>query len=329
MSLRAGVRTLAVAASLLTCSASAQSPAVYPAKPVRVIVGLAPGGATDIQARMFAQKLTEHLGRSFIVENRTGAGGTIAYAQVAKAAPDGYTLLAAAGGYSSTPAIYAKLAYDPVKDFAPISLVAQAPFLLLVHPSVPATSIKDLLALARARPGTLDFASAGHGTSTGLALELFRSMAKVNVTHVPYKGTGQALFDTVAGQVQALFANILSGLPYVKSGRLRALGVTGAARSFVLPALPTIAEAGVPGYETTTWHGWLAPAGTPAPVIGRLNAELIRVARAPDVKERLAADGAEPVGGTPEQFAQQLIAEITRWRNVVGAAGIKLNEENP
>jgi tripartite-type tricarboxylate transporter receptor subunit TctC len=310
--------------------ACAQNPARagdYPAKSVRIIVGLAPGGATDIQARLFAQKLTESFGRSFVVENRAGAGGTIAYTQVAKSAPDGYTLLAVASGYSITPAMYPKLAYDPVKDYAPISLLVQAPFLLLTHPSVPAKSVKDLVALARAKPGALDFASAGQGTSTGLALELFRTMANVRITHVPYKGTGHALFDTVAGQVQAMFANILSGLPYVKAGRLRALAVTSAKRSLVMPELPTVTESGVPGYEAITWHGWLAPAGTPAAIVNRLNAELVKSTRAPDVAERLAADGGEPIGSTPEQFTQLLIAEIARWRKLVKDTGLNLGEE--
>ncbi len=217
-------------------TATAQGPSeAYPAKPVRVVVGLAPGGATDIQTRLFAQKLSESLGRSFVVENRTGAGGTVAYAYVAKSPPDGYTLLGVAGGYTITPVVYAKLSYDPVKDFAPISLVAQAPFLLLTHPSLPVKSVKELLALARARPGALDCASAGYGTSTHMAFELFKALSGVKITHVPYKGTGQSLVDVMSGQVHMLFGNVLSSLPHVRAGRLRALGVTTAKRSAVLP----------------------------------------------------------------------------------------------
>ena len=296
----------------------------YPTKPVRVVVGLAPGGGTDIQARLLAQKLSEFMGRSFVVDNRTGAGGTVAYNYVAKSAPDGYTLLAVASGYAITPAVYHKLPYDPLRDFAPITLAVEAPMLLLTHPSLPVQSQKALLALIRAKPGGLDFGSAGYGSSTHMALALFTYLGKLQVTHVPYKGTGQALSDGVAGQVHGLFANILSGLPYVKMGRLRAQAVSSAKRSGVLPDLPTIAESGVPGYVTTTWHGWLAPAGTPAPIIHKLHTELTRAARAPDVAERLAADGGEAVGGTPEKFQQHLISEIARWRKVVQAANIRV-----
>ena len=313
-------RSLTLAAALLSAPAAAQE--AYPARPVRVLVGLAPGGATDIQARLFAQKLTEIVGRSFIVENRAGAGATIAYTIVAKSPPDGYTLLGVAGGYTTTPLFYPKIPYDPIRDFAPISLLVQAPFLLLVHPSLPVKTAKDLVALAKAKPGTLDFGSAGHGTSTGLALELFRSMANVKIVHIPYKGTAQAIVDTVAGQVHGFFGNPLSSLPHVKAGKLRALAVTSAKRSAVLPELPTISESGVPGYETTTWHGWLAPGGTPPAIVGRLNAELVKAAKAPEVGGKLAADGGEPVGSTPEQFTQHLVTDLARWRKIVKEAGI-------
>jgi tripartite-type tricarboxylate transporter receptor subunit TctC len=314
----------AAAAALLPRPVPAQSPAeAYPARPVRVIVGLAPGGGTDIQTRLFAQKLSESLGRPFVVENRTGAGGTVAYAQVAKSPPDGYTLLGVAGGYTITPAVYSKLPYDPVKDFAPISLVAQAPFLLLTHPSLPVRSVKDLLALAQAKPGALDCASAGHGTSTHMAFELFRTMAGVKITHIPYKGTGQALVDAMAGQVHMLFGNVLSSLTHVRAGRLRALAVTTATRSTVLPDMPTIGESGVPGYENSTWHGWLAPAGTPPSILIRLNAELVKSAKAPDVVERLAPDGGEPVGSTPEEFRRHIVTDMARWSKLVKEIGIR------
>ena len=312
-------------AVLLPGSAVAQGAAEsYPARPVRVLVGLAPGGATDIQTRLFAQKLSESFNRPFVVENRTGAGGTVAYAQVAKSPPDGYTLLGVAGGYTITPAVYGKLPYDPVRDLAPISLVSQAPFLLLTHPSLPVTTVKELLALARAKPGMLDCASAGHGTSTHMAFELFRTLTGVKITHVPYKGTGQALVDAMAGQVHMLFGNVLSALPHVRAGRLRTLGVTTAKRSTVLPDLPTIAESGVPGYENSTWHGWLAPAGTPPAILNRLNAELVKSTRAPDVVERLAPDGGEPVGSTPEQFARYIATDMARWTKLVKATGIRV-----
>ena len=318
----AGIAT----ATLLPLVASAQpvsSAADYPAKPVRGLVGLAPGGGTDIQARLFAQKLSESLGRSFVIENRTGAGGTIAYRAVAASPADGYTLLAVTGGYTITPSIYPNLPYDAVRDFAPISLVVQAPFLLLVHPSLPVKTVKELLALAKAKPGALTYGSAGHGSSTHLAFELFRITAHVDITHVPYKGSGPALVDTMAGEVHMLIANVLSSLQYAKAGKLRALGVTSATRSAALPELPTVAEAGVPGYESTTWHGWLAPAGTPATIVAKLNAELARSVKSADVMSRLTPDGAEAVGSSPEQFRQYLVTEIARWRKVIKESGIK------
>jgi tripartite-type tricarboxylate transporter receptor subunit TctC len=315
---------IAVVATALPGAARAQGATeAYPARPVRVIVGLAPGGATDIQTRLFAQRLSDSLGRPFVVENRTGAGGTVAYSHVAKSAPDGYTLLGVAGGYTITPVVYSKLPYDPVKDFAPISLLVQAPFLLLTHPSLPVKSVKDLLALARAKPGALDCASAGHGTSTHMAFELLKALSGVQITHVPYKGTGQSLVDAMSGQVHMLFGNVLSSLPHARAGRLRALAVTTARRSSVLPDLPTISEAGVRGYENSTWHGWLAPAGTPPAILSRLNAELVRSTRSPDVVERLAPDGGEPVGSTPEQFSQHIAVELARWAKLVREAGIR------
>jgi len=291
---------------------------------VRVVIGLAPGGGTDIQARLFAQKLTETMGRPFVVDNRTGAGGTIAYAQIAKSQPDGYTLLGVTSGFTITPAVYDKLPYDPARDFAPISLAVQAPFLLLTHPSLPVKTVKDLLALAKAKPGTLDVGSAGYGSSTHMAFELFRTLSGVNITHIPYKGTGPVLVDAMAGQVHMLFGNVLSSMTHVKAGRLRALGVTTAKRSKVLPDLPTLAEAGVPGYENSTWFGFMAPAGTPAAILARLNAEVVKASQAPEIIERIAPDGGESVGSTPEQFGRHLASEITRWRKVVKDAGIKI-----
>ena len=318
------VAATAAIVALSPCAVFAQSTAdVYPAKPVRLVIGLAPGGGTDIQARLFAQKLTENFGRPFVVENRTGAGGTVAYAQVAKSPADGYTLMGVTSGYTITPAVYAKLPYDPARDFAPVSLVVQAPFLLLTHPSLPVRSVKDLLALVRAKPGVIDCGSAGHGSSTHMAFELFKAMAKVKITHVPYKGTGPALIDTISGQVHMLFGNVLSTMASMKSGRLRALAVTTAQRSKVLPDLPTIAESGVPGYENSTWFGLLAPAGTPPAVVSRLNAELVKISKSPDVIERLAPDGGEPVGSTPEQFARLIATETARWGKLVKEVGIR------
>ena len=313
------------ALAMVPCFAQAQGAAEsWPARPVRLVIGLAPGGGTDIQARLFAQKLSENFGRPFVVENRTGAGGTVAYAQVAKSTPDGYTLMGITSGFTITPSIYSKLSYDPQKDFAPVSLVVQAPFLLLVHPSLPARTVKDLVALARSRPGTLDAGTAGYGSSTHMAFEQFRIAAGVKITAVPYKGTGPALVDAIAGQVHMLFGNVLSTLGYVKAGKLRVLGVSTVTRARALPDVPTIAESGLPTYEDSTWFGVLAPAGTPSAIVGRLNAELVKISRSSEVVERIAPDGGEPVGNTPEQFARRIAADITRWRKLVTEAGIRL-----
>lgn len=315
-----------VAAVLIGGPALAQAPGAsgYPVKAVRVIVSYAPGGATDIMARLVAQKLTERMGRSFIIDNVTGAGGVIGDSAVARAAPDGYTLLGTSSTFAINPAVVAKLPFDPIKGFTPIALVARAPFMLVVHPSVPAKSVRELVALAKANPGKLDYASAGQGTAVHLAVELFCSMAKVKMMHIPYKGSGLALIDLLSGQVQLTFANVLSSRAHVQSGRLRALAVSSAKRSAVLPELPTVSESGVPGYDTASWYGYLAPAGTPQPIVQRLNAEIIHVIKSPDMSERLATDGAEPAGGTPDDFGQFVASEIMRWRTVVQTAGIRL-----
>ncbi len=303
--------------------AHAQSGA-YPTKPVRVILGFAPGGATDIVARLFAHKLSESLGRSFVVENRPGGGGVTATLQVLKSPADGYTLLAVSGTYSITPAISKTLPYDPIRDLAPISLVNQSPFLVVVHPALPVKTVRDLVALAKAHPAKLDYGSAGQGSNVHLAVELLNSMAGIRMTHVPYKGTGQALIDLMAGQVQLTVANILSGLPYARSGRMRGLAVTSARRVKASPDIPTVSESGVPGYEVASWNGWLAPAATPPEILSKLNAELVKAAKAPDIGERMVADGGEPLGTTPDQFRQHLIDEIARWRKVVQVAGIRV-----
>ena len=296
----------------------------YPAKPVRVYVGFAPGGATDIVARLFAQKLSESLGRSFVVENRPGGGGTSATLQVLKSPADGYSILAISGTYTITPAITKTLPFDSIKDVAPISLVNQSPFLVVVHPALPVKTMRDLVALAKAQPGKLDYGSAGQGSNVHLSVELMNSMAGIKMTHVPYKGTGQALIDLMAGQVQLTIANILSGLPYARSGRMRGLAVTGARRVKAAPDIPTVSESGVPGYEVSSWNGWLAHAATPPEIIAKLNAELVKAAKSPDIGERMASDGGEPLGTTPDQFRQHLAEDIARWRKVVQLAGIKV-----
>ena len=325
--LRAAVAALAALAQPLAASAQSASTGsgqAYPVKPVRVIVGFAPGGATDIVARLFAQKVGESLGRSFVVENRPGGGAVTATLLVRNAAPDGYMLLAVSGTYTITPAITKSLPYDSIKDLAPISLVNQSPFLVVVHPALPVKTLRDLVALAKAQPGKLDYGSAGQGSNVHLAVELMNSMAGIQMTHVPYKGTGQALIDLMAGQVQLTVANILSGLPYARSGRMRGLAVTSARRVKASPEIPTVSESGVPGYEVTSWNGWLAPAATPPEIIAKLNAELVKAAKAADIGERMATDGGEPLGTTPEQFRQHLIEEIARWRKVVQVAGIRV-----
>jgi tripartite-type tricarboxylate transporter receptor subunit TctC len=233
-------------------------------------------------------------------------------------------LLAVAGGYTIAPAVHANLGFDPVKDLAPISLVVQAPFLLLVHPSLPVTNVKELLTLARAKPGVLTHASAGHGSSTHLAFALFTTLARIEVTHVPYKGTGPALVDAISGQVHMLMGNVLSSLQYAKRGKLRALAVSTTKRSAAVPEMPTVAEAGVPGYESSTWHGWFAPAGTATAIINSLSAELAKSVKSPDVLARLQPDGAEGVGSSPEQLRQFVVSDIARWRKVVKDAGIRL-----
>ncbi len=296
----------------------------YPVKPVRVYVGFAPGGATDIVARMFAQKLSESLGRSFVVENRPGGGGVTATTLVLKSPTDGYALLTVSGTYTITPAITKTLPYDSIRDLAPISLVNQSPFLVVVHPALPVKTMRDLVTLAKAQPGKLDYGSAGQGSNVHLAVELLNSMAGTRMTHVPYKGTGQALIDLMAGQVQLTVANILSGLPYARSGRMRGLAVTGTRRVQAAPGIPTVSESGVPGYEVASWNGWLAHAATPADIVAKLNAELVKAAKAPDIAERMAGDGGEPLGTTPEQFRQHLSDEIARWRKVVLVAGIRV-----
>jgi tripartite-type tricarboxylate transporter receptor subunit TctC len=326
------MRRLPAFAAAIACAAVWYTPAGaqsnagadYPARPVRVIVGLSPGGGTDVQARLIAQRMSENLHRPFVVENRTGAGGTLAYGSVAKSPPDGYTLLAVAAGYTITPAFYAKLAYDPVKDLAPISLVLQTPLLLAVHPALPVKNVRDLIALAKAKPGSLDGSSAGHGTTPHLALELFNSLAHVKIVHVPYKGSGQAMIDLIAGQVQLGFANIMGALPHVRAGKLKGLAVTSGKRSAALPEIPTIAESGVPGYEASSWHGWLGPAGTPEAIINKLATELATAIKSHELAERLTDDGGELVGSSPEAFQCMLVAEIARWRRVVKDARIRI-----
>jgi len=301
--------------------AAAERP--FPVRPVRFVVGQAPGGATDLVARAVAQKLTDQLGQPVVVDNRTGAAGSIGAGIVAKSAPDGHTVLIVSSSYSINPSLYSSLPFDPVRDLAPITLIAEAPFLVVVNPGLAPRSIADLVALAKSRPGTLNFGSGGIGSSGHLAGELFNLLAGVRMTHVPYKGAGPALVDVIAGQVQLTFASVISSLGHVKSGKLRALAVTSAKRSRALPELPTVAEAGVAGYATTTWYGALAPAATPPAIIARLNGEIRKALALPEVGQRMSAEGAEPVGGSPDEFRRHLADEMAKWRKVVGQAGIR------
>jgi tripartite-type tricarboxylate transporter receptor subunit TctC len=294
----------------------------YPTKPVRFIVGFTPGGGSDIVARLLGQKLTETWGQAVVVDNRPGAAGMIANEIVAKAPADGYTILVISASFTINPALQRSIAYDPVRDFAPVTLASSAPYVLAINPAVPAQSVKDLLALAKARPGKLNYASAGTGSTLHLAAELFKSLAQVDIVHVPYKGAA-GIPDLIAGAVQMTIAGPPQTLPHVKAGRLRALGVTTIKRSAVLPELPTIAESGVPGYEVDSWYGVLAPAATPKPRVDRLSAAITQALAEPDVKERFAAQGLEPRGTSPEEFAGYVKTDLVKWAKVVRAAGIK------
>jgi tripartite-type tricarboxylate transporter receptor subunit TctC len=310
------------AAVLLTAFAHSYAQE-YPARPVRIVVPFAPGGGTDLSARIIAQKLGENLGASFIVENRPGAAGIVGTESVAKAKPDGYALLVVSSSHAINPAMYPKLPYDTARDFAPVSLLLSGPTLLVAHPSLPAKNSRELIALAKARPGMLTFASAGHGTPPHMAGELFKSMAGIDVTHIPYKGNGPAYTDLMAGQVSLMFPNIATSLPYVKTGRMRALGVGSKQRSAIAPEIPTVDESGLPGYEMSSWFGLLAPAGTPAAVITRLQQEIARIFKQPEVREKLFAQGVEPVGGTPQEFTAFLNNEFTQWAKVIKSSGLK------
>lgn len=327
--MRLPLRVLAVAMfssviGLAHAQGVAESAASYPARPVRVTIAFAPGGGVDILARAVAQKLGETLGKPFVVENRPGAGGTVAYAMAAKAPPDGYNLLAISGSYAMSAALYQNLAYDPVRDFTSITQMGAAPFLIVAHPSLPLKTVRDLIALAKAKPGVLNFASGGLGSSGHLTGELFKSMAHIQMTYIPYKGGELALIDLVAGQVHLVFSNLLSSLPYVRSGRVRALAVTSAMRYGAVPEIPTVAESGLPGFDAVNWYGWLAPAGTPAAIVNKLNAEIGNVVRMPEVQQRFARDGAEPVTSTPSQFSARIVSEVVRWRKVVKEANLRV-----
>lgn len=319
---RCSLVLIAAVWGLLPPSAWSQN---YPTKPIRVIIPFSPGGVQDQIVQLVGPKLTEAWGQQVIMDHRPGAGGVIGNAAGAKAAPDGYTLLM--GNFGPTalaPSLYARLPYDPVRDFAAITLAITLPDLLLVHPSVPANTVQEFIALARAKPGQLTFSSSGAGSSSHLAAELLKMMAGIDLVHVPYKGTMPALTDTMSGQVQVIFVNVGPALPFVKAGKLKALGVTSAKRTPVVPDLQTLAESGLPGYEIIPWVGFFAPAGTPKDIIAKLNAEIVKVLRNPEVQAAFLAQGAETAPMTREQTEAFLKSEIAKWAKVVKAANIKV-----
>ena len=313
----------ALALFAVTAVAAAAEPP-YPVRPVRFIVPFAPGGSTDTLARTLAQRLSDAFGQQVVVDNRSGGNGNIGTELVARALPDGHTIVL---GYIANlgigPSLYAKLPYDPVRDFAPVTQLAAAPNILVAHPSVPVKSVRELIAYAKANPQKVNYASAAVASLGHLAGELLNSSAGIHMQHVPYKGSGQAVIDLLAGQIQVMFSGMSSVMPHIKANKLRPLAVTGAQRSPAAPEVPTIAESGYPGFEASAWYGVLAPAGTPKAIVARLNAEILRVLKIPEVKERLENVGFEIVGGTPEAFAQYIRSEIEKWARVVKASGIK------
>ena len=297
----------------------------YPAGPVRVIVPFPPGGGVDGAGRLISQKLSEALGKQFIVENRPGANGMIGSELAAKSAKDGYTLMVNGANFVTTPSLYGKVTYDPVRDFEPLSLLALAPNVLVVHPSLPAKTVKELVALARARPGEVNYAGSGSGSTPHLAAELFNTLAKVTMVHVPYRGTGPAIVGLMSGEASVMFMPTTNAVPLVRSGRLRALAVTSRERVPAMPELPTVSESGLKGYESSQWYGLLAPAGAPADVLGLLSAQVMKIMQAPDMKQRLTGEGLVAVGSTREQFTAHIKTELTKWAKVIKASGAKVD----
>jgi tripartite-type tricarboxylate transporter receptor subunit TctC len=313
---------LAAACALATHLAGAQT---YPSKAIRFIVPFAPGGGNDILGRVVAQKLNEAFNVPVVVDNRGGAGGTIGTDLTAKAPPDGYTMLINNVSLAVNVTLYPKLPYDTLKDLEPVTLVGRQPNILVVHPTLPAKSVRELLALARAQPQRIAYGSGGIGSSSHLAAELLKLTAKIEITHVPYKGMGPALVDLVSGQTQLIMATMASALPFVRSGRVRALAVTPAKRVPVVPDVPTMIEAGVAGFDYSTWYGLLVPAGTPQPVVTRLHETMVRILAASDVRERFGSQGVEPAATTPQEFKAYLKSEVARWGRVIKASGARVN----
>ena len=323
MSLMKNGTSCLLCATLIAIPAGLALAQGYPSKPVRIIVPSSAAGGTDIVARIISPRLSERLGQQVIIDNRPGAGTMIGIEMAAKAAPDGYTILMAPSTLAINPAIYKKVPYDALRDFAPITQTISSGAILVVHPSVPVRTVKELIAFARARQGQLNYASAGAGTYPHMSMELFLSMAGLKMVHIPYKGTGPAMIDMLAGHVAVMVATILTGMPQVRGGRLRGLGLTSAQRNPIVPDIPTIAESGLPGFEAVQWYGALAPAQVPKDILARLHAEFARVLQAPDIKERFASDGADAVVTTPEEFGRYIRDETVKWAKVARAAGIK------
>jgi tripartite-type tricarboxylate transporter receptor subunit TctC len=305
--------------------ASAAAPPDYPTRPIRLVMPYPVGGSIDISGRIVAQQLGENLGQQVVIDNRTGAGGTIGTEVGASAPPDGYTIvMGGTGTLAVSPALERRLGYDPVKDFAPVTLLVTIPYVLVAHPALPANSVKELIALARAQPGKLNYASGGSGSAPHLIGEMFKAAAGLNIVHVPYKGSTPAVNDLMGGQVQMLFTGIPSVSSHLRSGRLKAIGITSAKRTPSLPEVATVAESGVPGFDVSPWFGILAPARTPPALVGRLNAELVKVLQTPSIRDRLTRDGVDAVGNSPREFAAFIAAEITKWSKVVKASGAKV-----
>jgi tripartite-type tricarboxylate transporter receptor subunit TctC len=317
---RAIAQVVVFAFAAAVASAAAQS---YPAKPIKIVVPYPPGGFNDTLGRTLAAKFTDAWGQPSFVENKPGGNTLIGSDFVAKAAPDGYTLLVVAFPFAVTPSLIKAMPYDTLRDFAPVILAAQSPNLLVVNPQLPVKSVGELIALAKAQPGKLSYASTGNGSSNHISMELFKSMAGVDILHIPYKGSAPAVTDLLGGQVGVMFDNVPNVLPHVKAGRLRGLATTGTKRAALAPDIPTVAEAGVPGYEVTVWFGLVAPAGTPRETVQKLNAEVVKILAMPDVRERFLAQGVEPVGSTPEQFGEHIRGQMAKWSKVVQDAGVK------
>ncbi len=324
--LQRGLMLLLAATALAATAPTNAQRTAYPARPVRLVVPFPAGGTTDILARAVGQKLSEAWEQPVIVDNRPGAAGNIGSELVARSAPDGYTLLmGTVGTHAINASLYAKMPYDNVKDFVPVILVAGVPNVLVVNPALPANSVQELIAYAKANPGKLNFASSGSGTSIHLSGELFKTMTGVQMTHVPYKGSAPALQDLAGGQVQLMFDNLPSALALIKAGKLRALAVTSTTRAAAIPDVPTVAESGLPGFEASSWFGILAPAGTPAPIVAKINADVAKWLASAEGKEKLLSQGANAAGGTPEDFAKHIQAETVKWAKVVKESGAKVD----